>query len=73
VRSAIHGAKCVDLYKQSQYLFLTSAAVMGGTAKVRTSSLNGATTLIIESYADASCTKYLGSHICNLEHDHDSL
>jgi len=46
---------------------------MGGTAKVRTSSLNGATTLIIESYADASCTKYLGSHICNLEHDHDSL
>jgi len=73
VQPAIHGAKCVDLYKRSQYQFLTSAAVVGGAAKVPTSSLNGATTLIIEGYADAGCTAYLRSHICHVEHDHDGL
>ena len=66
VAPSIVASACIDVYAPAQYRWLAQALVAApsGRAVVPNAALGGATSLIVEGYADAACTHYLASFTC---------
>ena len=67
VLPTLSGSTCIDVYNP-QYRWLAQAPVFiqNGRAGVPTAALGGATSLIVEGYADSACTQYLSSFTCTI-------